>query len=163
MKRETATRLQLLLGTTLLLLFLLQYALRWHPPGLVALQKVPTYRWLSGGLLALLLAVQGWLSVVRRRGATGQRNVATKVERHVWIGLLAVPLLWLHSMRLGHAYLSVLAGVFLLNAAIGLGAPRLVSYRAPAFRSAWTLLHVGLSFFLFLLTAYHVGVALAFN
>jgi hypothetical protein len=81
---------------------------------------------------------------------------------HVQLGLLAVPLLWLHACRYGYAHQTVLWWSYLATVSAGFCSPSLTGIRDRSYVFGWIIVHTALSLFVTGLAAYHAYVAFSY-
>ncbi len=133
------------------------------PTSWAALWAEDVWRWVTGGLLATVLAAQWVFPWVRGRGAYGR---AMKLELlHRAVGAVAPAFLVLHQRSFGHGLLSAL-GVLLVSNTL-LGAFDKTAVRDPARRERWLRFwlpaHVALSCALTALAIWHVWMVVRYQ
>lgn len=134
---------------------------------LAQLQKDPTYRIVSGSCLALLLGMQWRLFLVREHGSGDLSDRAAQGERgyrrHLSIGLLSAPLLYLHTSSFGHGYLQIFSIAYLCHTALGCLAPRLLGPKKRWFQASWVVVHVAGAVIMLAFVVWHVGVVVVYE
>jgi hypothetical protein len=143
-------------GLALLAMVALQQGSGWRWGPLAAWQGDDLYKQLSGFALAVFIAHQ-WYVPLLRLGDEVQR-AARRLGLHKGVGAFAPLLYFMHAQQPGAGYLLGLSLVLLGSLVTGLFNPETVRPQPPWFRSAWTPLHVGFSTVLPSLAAYHVWV-----
>lgn len=152
-----------LLGLALLLGYILQTLLEFKLPELEELQADDDYKIFSGLLLIIYLLNQ-WSLPLSRWLHRNKEQIALKKHSHLYFGAIAPLVLYLHASSFGHAYLAVLASVFLANSLLGICSGEFIptAYRKP-YIFGWTVMHVCLSTSLLFLSTYHAYIALAYK
>ncbi|MCI0395402.1 MAG: hypothetical protein L0332_17540 [Chloroflexi bacterium] len=141
----------------LLAAFLWQDGWNFQWSWLQQLQTKEWYRYLSGVVLMIYIAIQWLLTVVRVRGRTELAKV--HYRRHQRVGALGPLFFYAHSSEMGYAYVAVLSSVFFLNLAVGLLNPTAVRVRSPQYKFWWVVGHVLLSVSTAVIAGYHAYVA----
>ncbi|MFY0598484.1 MAG: hypothetical protein JXR03_02355 [Cyclobacteriaceae bacterium] len=144
-------------GLTLFALFILQDLLGWKWDFLYELQDDQMYRRWSGLVLSLIILFQWSLSLVRSRPKWEELSLKF-YNIHNWIGAFTPLLFYIHSMQLGFAYLLVLSLTFFGNFLLGMFNLDVIKNKSQIIFQAWMILHVACSFFITLLTIYHIWV-----
>ncbi|MEW6039769.1 MAG: hypothetical protein AB1648_16225 [Pseudomonadota bacterium] len=149
------------IGLILLSAFFLQTGFGWYWGWLAEQQIHELYMQLSGLLLALFVGHQCRLSLLRTQG---EPNAARRaLTRHKRWGSVAPLLFYLHSVRLGHAYLFVLSLSFFAVFALGLLHQQLLNLHKKWLNQVWLIGHVALTTVLLILLGYHVYVSFAYE
>ncbi len=145
-------------GVLLVAAFALQSVLDVEWPWLQAVQAGESYRRWSGAALALFVAFQWYLPVLRLLGRSHTQAGIRQYHWHKRVGVLAPVAFYAHSTRFGHAYLLALSLVYFGNVVIGLLNKEIFRdlRRRERYVPGWTSVHVALSVALVALTAYHV-------
>lgn len=147
----------ILTGSILFTLFILQYIFVWRWEYLYELQGDQMYRRWSGLGLSLIILFQWTLSLVRTRPKWEELSLKFYTI-HNWLGALTPLFFYVHSMKLGFAYLSVLSLTFFGNFLLGMLNLDVLKSKSKIVFQGWMILHVACSFFITGLTLYHVWV-----
>ncbi|HWO99944.1 MAG TPA: hypothetical protein VNL74_04880 [Methylococcus sp.] len=149
------------IGLILLSAFFAQTGLGWYWGWLAEQQTHEMHKQMTGLLLVLFIGHQCWLSLQRTRGEPGAARHA--LARHKRWGTIAPLLFYVHSVRLGHAYLFALSLSFFAVFALGLLHQQLLNLQKKWLNQAWLIAHVALSTVLLILLGYHVYVSFAYE
>jgi methionine sulfoxide reductase heme-binding subunit len=143
-------------GYVLLAAFIIQELadLRW--PFLQDLQQVQYYRKWSGFGLILVIAFQWILTFVRAGSNNSIPRTLTQI--HKWLGAFSPLLFYIHSMKLGYAYLFLLSITFFSNTVLGYTNLELIRNQPRWVYQGWMIAHVGFSLFISVLALYHVWI-----
>jgi len=147
----------LLTGGILFLLFILQAVLGWTWADLNELQDQQLYRRWSGLGLSLVILFQWTLSLVRTRPKWEHLSLPF-YNIHNWMGALTPLLFYIHSTKLGFAYLLILSLTFFGNFLLGMVNLDVLKSKSKIVFQGWMILHVACSFFITGLTIYHIWV-----
>jgi len=158
MKRS---RREFILGTVLLVLFLIQDVAHWKITAFESLQTNGTYRIVSGLILAGFVLFQWYLSFLRMRGRTA--SAAKHYDLHQKVGIWAPLVFYIHSTRFGFAYLFFLSAVYFSNVLLGLFNAETLHYRKKWFTFSWMVAHVSLSVLLVVVMIYHLWVVVYYH
>jgi len=147
----------LALGLSLFACFVAQeiFELRWVY--LESLQEEQMYRRWSGLGLSMIILFQWSLSIVRVVPKWEELSYTFK-NIHNWLGAFTPLLFYIHSIHLGFAYLFVLSITFFGNFILGMFNLDLLKSKSQIVFQGWMILHVAFSFFISLITIYHVWV-----
>ncbi|MSP71314.1 MAG: hypothetical protein EXR76_03825 [Myxococcales bacterium] len=151
------------IGLALLALWVLQSEASLPIPELDALQKDETFRRLSGTSLLVFLGAQ-WVLPFSR--LTGRFEAARRtLPLHRLVGLLAAPLIFLHTRHLGYGLLALLPSIFLTNALVGLCDQRVLPQRRLRERYArpWLGVHIVLACLTMGLALAHLYLVFAYQ
>ena len=156
MKVIKTNRAYFILGLVLLVAFFIQdvFDIRWQ--WLQQLQTDETYKRLSGLALATYLAEQWSLSLMRIWGLSKKARSNYKV--HQQLGVLSPLFFYIHSVRIGYAYLFLLSLVYFSNATVGLFNPVFLGIRHKKFSFYWMIVHVSLSLLTVILMFFHIYI-----
>ena len=143
-------------GLVLLVAFFIQdaFEIRWQ--WLQQLQTDETYKRLSGLALATYLAEQWYLSLMRIWGLSKKARANYKV--HQQLGVLSPLFFYIHSLRIGYAYLFLLGLVYFSNATVGLFNPVFLGIKHKKFSFSWMNVHVCLSLLTVILIFFHIYI-----
>jgi hypothetical protein len=155
MARGRHDRLLVVIGTILVVAYVVQASLHLEWPWLVNLQTHDSYKLATGILLAIYLGVQ-WRGV---RRTDRERSVF----RHRLGGAIAPLVLYIHSSRFAYGYLILLCAMYLGTAIAGLLHEPVLLLRTRWLYTLWFVVHVALATALLVLAAYHVVVALQYE
>ena len=122
-----------------------------------------TFTWqvVSGSLLLTLLIFQ-WV-LFFKRGFPKLGLVSSDLSQHRWVGVAATYVFALHAVRLGHAWMTGLSGLFFLLALTGVLNRQVIGYRQNWLYLLWLVAHIGISAAMVPLIGVHVWVALAYE
>ena len=143
-------------GLVLLVAFFIQdaFEIRWQ--WLQQLQTDETYKRLSGFILAIYLAEQWYLSLMRIWGQS--KKARSNYKLHQQLGVLSPLFFYIHSVRIGYAYLFLLSLVYFSNATVGLFNPVFLEIRHRKFSFYWMIAHVSLSLLTVILMFFHIYI-----
>lgn len=148
----------IIIGYSLLALFLAQevFDVRWQ--SLMALQQDESYkRWSGLGLLVVILTQ--WTLTLARANKTLEVTTLNKFYNlHKWLGAFSPLFFYLHTMQLGFMYLFFLSVTYFTNLALGFTNLELVKKYPKWVFQLWMIFHVGLSMMVTSLTLYHIVV-----
>lgn len=157
MAADRNDRIILLVGATLLALYVGQGVFHLECSALVRVQQDDRYKVVSGGMLAVYLLHQSFMA---RRRVFDPIGV---VFWHRLAGALAPVVLYLHASRFGYGYLFVLVSLFIGTIGFGLLHGVILRARARWLFTLWFVLHVATSASLVVLSGYHALIALAYE
>lgn len=145
------------IGYLLLAAFLLQEVMdiRWEY--LRQFQQEEGYRRWSGVFLAVFLLFQ-WMLTLVRSVRRWEPSTLLFLNIHKWAGALSPLAFYIHSMKLGFAYLFVLSTVFFSNHLLGLVNTDLLKMRTDWYMQGWMILHVAFSLLISLLMVFHIWI-----
>lgn len=149
-------QLSFYLGFLLLVVILGMQLVELHWVWLSTLQANELYKRWSGFGLLLYIAAQWYLSALRIHGKTEAAKQHYQI--HKQLGILAPLVFYLHSMKLGYAYLLLLSIVYLANVAVGLCNREFVKIKNERFMYYWMIVHVALSVCTVALAIYHLFI-----
>lgn len=146
-----STVLGLLLFTAFFLQFIFSIQWGW----LLELQQDQMYRRWSGLALAIIIAFQWLLSVVRtskklRKHALSMQNI------HKWLGAISPLIFYIHSMDMGYGYLLLLSYIFFSNTILGYLNLDVIKNDSEALFKGWMISHVALSLIITILMIFHI-------
>jgi methionine sulfoxide reductase heme-binding subunit len=146
----------LILGLLLMTAFFLQdvFNLRWN--WLLELQSDEAYKRFSGLFLAAYIAEQWCLSLARIGEAQKRLRLIYKI--HQEFGVFAPVFFYIHSMRIGYAYLCFLSLIFFSNILIGLLNPASLDIRNKKVSYYWMVSHVSLAVLTVILMFFHIFI-----
>lgn len=150
-----------ILGSVLLLLFLLQDWLHWKMSWLEELQVNETYRIVSGCLLAAYILFQWYLSYLRMRGR--KKPAVIHYSIHKKVGIWAPLVFYIHSTNFGFAYLFILSTIYFANVAVGLLNADILRIRQRWFTYGWMIVHVSLSVLIVMIMLYHLWIVVSYH
>ena len=145
------------LGLILFVLFLAQDLLDWKWLQLQQLQSDQMYRRWSGLGLGVIISFQ-WLLTLVRSVPKWEEQSQTFYNIHNWLGALSPLIFYVHSMKLGFAYLFLLSVTFFGNFLLGLFNLEVIKNKSMWIFQGWMILHVSFSFLITFITIYHVWV-----
>ncbi len=144
----------LIIGISLLLLYIVQLNVDVKLQFLVELQQNIIYKQLTGYLLLLYLAYQ--FKLARARNNT--KLIRYHFSLHKIQGIFAPLVLYIHSMELGYAYQVLLSSLFLTNCLIGLLSPQQLKLHNVNYVNCWLIFHVGIAMIVVGLVIYHLFI-----
>jgi len=156
-----AKYLQLVVTLGLCVFYLIQNALGWGLPSLVALQQLDGWRITTGSILLAFIGYQWYLPYLRLT----RKPAYTATKRHSFTGVLAPVMLYLHSVSLGVAYTFVLSFLFLLNTMVGAVDKTLIRnfQQRQDYQSIWLMVHVPSACLISVLALIHLVYALVYK
>jgi hypothetical protein len=148
-------------GLGLIAAFLIQDFGGFHWRWLGDLQIESIYRQLSGIGLVVFLAHQWHPAVLRSRGQMRQAGVL--MRSHKLVGALTPLVFYVHSQRLGYAYLSVLSSALFVIFLSGILHRQIVRLHKPWLQTLWIGVHIGSAVILLILLGYHIYISYAYH
>jgi hypothetical protein len=148
-------------GGVLIALCISQWTLGWAPQALGELQRDASYRVVTGLMLGLLVGAQWVLAYLRSSKRYVQAT--SHLPTHRWMGALLPALVFVHSERVGHAYLAMLSVIVLLLVTTGVAHPQHLPFRSKLWTRAWMPLHIVLSAAVVALIVVHVVVVTLYH
>jgi len=146
----------LLLGTSLLMLFMAQLLLELRWTWLAQLQQGEFYRQFTGYLLLAYVLLQSRLGIKRMRNRV--TNLRKEFQLHKLQGLLGPIIFYIHSIEVGYAYQMLLAFAFLGNCIVGYLSPHALPWRNQIYLISWTAIHISLAMLTLILLLFHIFV-----
>ncbi|MBO9700812.1 MAG: hypothetical protein J7604_11430 [Sporocytophaga sp.] len=153
----------MLIGVICLMLYFIQHIadLRWSY--LWELQQNETFKRLSGLGLMLFVCFQWVLAIVRVNKKVSSVSMKSIYKLHKWLGALSPIFFYIHSMKLGFAYLFFLSIVFFSNILLGFANSEIVKNQPKWFYNIWMITHVFLSLTISSLALYHIWIVFYFE
>ncbi|MFV1985485.1 MAG: hypothetical protein ACC657_18195 [Thiohalomonadales bacterium] len=148
------SKLYLVVGFSLLLLYIVQLTLQLKFHFLVELQHDTLYKQTTGYLLLLYVGYQFKLARARK----DTKSMRYHFSLHKIQGVFAPLVLYIHSMELGYAYQVLLSSLFLTNCLLGLLSPQQFKLRNVSYVNCWLILHVSVALLIVALALYHLFV-----
>lgn len=142
-------------GLILFVVFVLQLVLNLEWTWLLELQQQEMYKRWSGLVLALFIAFQWALSLVRTRKRFRQ-YILTMQSIHKWAGAVSPVIFYIHTMSLGYGYLLLLSYIFFANTLLGYFNLDVIKNNSEALFKGWMIAHVALSLIITILMVFHV-------
>ena len=150
-----------LIGGLLIFLFAMQAMLNLQWRWLAEIQKIESYRQVTGYLLFIYFGLQLRLGFVRARKRTvGLRR---EFDLHKWQGMFGPVLFYIHSIHIGYAYQALLTAAFLGNCLIGYLGPHTLPWRHKWYLSGWVMAHVCLAMLALGLMLLHMKIVYQFS
>ena len=144
-------------GLTFFTFYIVQDVFGLKLESLELLQQDQMYRRWSGLGLSLVILFQWSLSLVRTKPKW--EDLSLKFYNiHNWVGAFTPLLFYIHSTKLGFAYLFVLSITFFFNFLLGTLNLDVLKSKSQIVFQGWMVLHVAASFFITFLTIYHIWV-----
>ena len=147
-----------LVGSTLLLLYLFQELMDIRWAYLDDLQSGETYKRYSGFVLGGFMLLQWSLTIVKVVKRWSE-HAYLFTQIHKWMGAISPLVFYIHAMRFGFAYLLFLSVSFFANMLIGLLNTDEIKLKADWYFQGWMIVHVSLSLMLSTLMLYHGFIA----
>lgn len=155
----------IVLGVLLVIAFLLQDWLQIKSEWLESIQSGETYiRW-TGWLLAGYMLYQTFLPALRLFGYSKEKMTIQHYHFHKLAGVLAPLVFYIHSTKLGYAYLFVLSVVYFANVLMAYLNKDIFEdeQRKQDYTFYWMPTHVSLSVLTITLVLYHIYVVYAYQ
>jgi hypothetical protein len=152
-------RPSVLVGLTLLVLYVVQDVYALKPSWLVEQQQKQIYRQITGLLLLSYLFAQWALARTRLAGNQASRR---ELDLHRWLGALAPLVFYIHSADPGYSYQYVLSAVYLGNCLLGSFNREVVKIARPSFWSGWLAVHIGLAVSFSILALFHIYIVFSY-
>lgn len=158
MKSTSTSRIAFIVtGLILFVLFVLQDLLGLKWPYLEALQADQMYRRWSGLGLFIIILFQWSLSLIRTSPKLEEKSLLF-YNIHNWLGVFTPLFFYIHSTKLGYAYLFLLSITFFGNFLLGMFNLDVLKTKSMIIFKGWMILHVACSFFISFLTIYHIWI-----
>lgn len=154
--KVTNNKIYFLLGSTLIMLYMMQLTLNLRWEWLDNLQQGEIYRQFTGFLLFAYVLMQGRLGLKRLRRPSS--SISTLFYSHKIQGVFGPIVFYIHSIDAGFAYQLLLTVVFLGNCVVGYLSPQAIPIKNKLYVIAWTVLHIGLAILTFVLMFFHMYV-----
>ncbi len=145
-----------------LILYFFQDWADWSWPWLENAQKVLVFKQTTAVILLCYLIFQNALSFVRLNPDWGsyQKKI---YSLHFQTSPLSIPLLYLHSAKMGYHYTFLFSLSYCANVLIGSLAPKPLNIKNKRYRFYWMVVHVALSTFITLFVFFHIFMTFYFN
>lgn len=152
----------IILNLSAVFLYWLQSLAGWSWPWLEMRQDIPRFKLITGLGLFLFIFFQNALFMARSRVAW--KNHHKKIYRlHAQSSVLSIPLLYLHTTKMGYQYTLLFSLAFSLNVLIGSLSPQPFNIRNKQYKFYWMVSHVTLSTFISLFIFFHIFVTFYYN
>lgn len=145
------------IGSVLFVLFIIQDLLPLKWAYLETLQQDQSYRRWSGLFLSIFILFQWSLSIVRTVPRWQDKSLLYH-KIHTWLGAFTPLFFYVHSTKLGFAFLFLLSITFMVNFLLGMLNLDVLKNKKQWYFQGWMITHVALSIFITLLTIYHVWI-----
>lgn len=143
-------------------LFGLQYWNGWSWPWLETRQKMTGFKQLTGLSIFLFLLFQNALFITRTSALWP--HYQKKIYRlHSQTSVFSMPLLYLHTAKMGHHYTFLFTLAYSLNVLVGCFAPLSFNIRNKQYGFYWMVLHVSLSTFISFFIFFHIFMTFYYN
>jgi hypothetical protein len=152
----------LYIGISLFIAYCMQevFELRWEY--LRALQLDESFkRW--SGLALLLYIVLQWSLTIFRSKKRWEVHTPLIMEIHKWMGAFSPLAFYIHSMKLGYAYLFVLSITYFTNVFLGFVHTDTIKTKAYWYFQSWMIAHVAFSLVISMLALYHIWIVFYYN
>jgi methionine sulfoxide reductase heme-binding subunit len=150
-------------GMMLFGIFVLQYMLGWQWALLQRWQTNATYKAITGFLLATYIGFQWLLYFFRKQPQRSNEQKRQAYQLHKWIGALSPLFFWMHSVKLGYAYLLILSVLYFANFGLGLMNVEAIAARSKWYLQVWLVAHLTFSTLIVFLTMHHIWVSFYFH
>lgn len=150
-------------GMMLFGIFVLQYRLDWQWAILQRWQTNATYKAITGFLLATYIGFQWLLYFFRKQPQRSNEQKRQAYQLHKWIGALSPLFFWMHSVKLGYAYLLILSVLYFANFGLGLLNVEAIAARSKWYLQVWLVAHLTFSTLIVFLTVHHIWVSFYFH
>ena len=149
------SRLYLIIGLFLLLLYIIQLVFNYKFEALYELQSDNVYKQVTGFLLLIYILYQFKLAKERKNTHT----LRYVFSMHKIQGVFAPLVLYVHSMEMGYAYQTLLSFLFLCNCLIGLLSPQQLKIKNNSYINSWLIMHVTFAIIIMGLVGYHLFIS----
>jgi len=146
--------LYLIIGSILVLLYIMQLMLSVKFEALYELQSNIIYKQVTGYLLIIYILYQFKLAKERKN----TKLIRYHFSLHKIQGIFAPLVLYIHSMEMGYAYQVLLSCLFLTNCVIGLLSPQQLKIKNAGYVSSWLIIHVSIAMLIVGLVGYHLFI-----
>ncbi len=155
-------RTYIIVNLTAVVLYWLQFLAGWSWPWLEIRQGVPEFKIYTGAAIFIFLFFQNALFVARSQ-LSWKNHHKTIYTLHFRSSVFAIPLLYLHSMKMGHQYTFLFSLAYSLNVLIASFAPLPFNIRNRHYKFYWMVSHVTLSTFISFFIFFHIFMTFYFN
>lgn len=143
-------------------LFGLQYWNGWSWPWLEARQKMTGFKQLTGMGIFLFLLLQNTLFIARTSKLL--KNYQKNIYRlHSQTSVFSMPLLYLHTAKMGYQYTFLFSLAYSLNVLVGCLSPLPLNIKNKQYGFYWMVLHVTLSTFVSFFIFFHIFMTFYYN
>ncbi|GEM_PF-4689181 len=152
----------IILNLGMVFLYGLQFLAGWSWPWLEARQEMKEFKQLTGIALFVFLFFQNALFMARSRLAwkKHQKNI---YRLHSQSSVFSIPLLYFHTMKMGHQYTFLFSLAYSLNVLVGSFAPKPFNIRNKRYGFYWMVVHVTLSTFISFFIFFHIFMTFYYN
>ncbi|UZO81067.1 hypothetical protein NBT05_00995 [Aquimarina sp. ERC-38] len=149
--------LLVIVGLSLFILYILQFAFDISWPWLLEMQADQSYKRWSGVVVGIFILFQWLLTLVRVTKKLRKYNL-NFTRWHQWIGAISPVLFYFHALQIGYGYLGLLSYVFFTNMVLGLVNLDVIKSQKNWVFQSWMITHVSLSVVVTFLLFFHIGV-----
>lgn len=152
----------LYIGISLFIAYCMQevFELRWEY--LLALQLGESFKRWSGLALLIYILLQ-WSLTVFRSKKKWEVYAPLIMDIHKWMGALSPLVFYIHSMKLGYAYLFALSITYFTNIFLGFVHTDTIKTKAYWYFQSWMIAHVAFSLVISMLALYHIWIVFYYN
>lgn len=143
-------------------LYWLQYLLGGSWPWLERLQEITGFKIITGGAIFMFLFFQNALFLARSRFAwkNHHKNI---YQLHTQSSIFSMPLLYLHTVKVGYQYTFLFSMAYSLNVLIASFSPKPFNISNKQYKFYWMVAHVTLSTFISFFIFFHIFMAFYYN
>ena len=156
-----ATRKYAYTGASLFVLYFFQEIFHIKHQWLERWQRQPDYRLATGILLAGYILLLWQLSITRMKGE--MKKASASYKWHQRLGALTPLVFFIHSTRMGSAYIFFLSSVFFGNVLVGILNQETLGFHKRWFYQGWMVLHVTLSVLVVFIGIYHIYIVFTYH
>jgi len=143
-------------------LYWLQFIAGWSWPWLERRQEMTGFKQVTGMVIFAFLFFQNALFMTRSRLSwkNYQKNI---YQLHSQSSVFSMPLLYLHTMKMGHQYTFLFSLAYCLNVLLGSFAPKPFKIRNKQYGFYWMVGHVAFSTFISFFIFFHIFMTFYYN
>lgn len=143
-------------------LYWLQFLAEWSWPWLEMRQEMTGFKHITGVMLFCFLFFQNALFMARSRFAW--KDYRKNIYRlHSQSSIFSIPLLYLHTAKMGYQYTFLFSMAYSLNVLIASFAPKPFNILNKHYVFYWMVFHVTLSTFISFFIFFHIFMTFYYN
>ncbi|VAX31854.1 hypothetical protein MNBD_NITROSPIRAE01-1363 [hydrothermal vent metagenome] len=155
-------KIYIILNILAVFLYWLQFFAGWSWPWLEIRQDLTGFKQSTGFAIFIFIFFQNILFVARSK--LSWRNYHKLIyQLHFRSSIFSIPLLYLHTIKMGHQYTFFFSLAYSLNVLIASFAPKPFNVQNKHYKFYWMVSHVTLSMFISFFIFYHIFITFYFN
>jgi len=152
----------IILNVSAVFLYWLQCLAGWSWPWLEIRQEGTRFKQGTGFAIFIFIFFQNALFVARSK-LSWKNHHKIIYQLHFKSSVFSIPLLYLHSMKMGYQYTFLFSLAYSLNVLIASFAPKPFNLQNKHYKFYWMVSHVTLSTFISFFIFYHIFMTFYFN